>query len=73
VTRAPGATLLHALAYFLCLIALAHCSISDNQFAPTLLPGAIEDCVAADAPVRVIDAFVNELDASGLGFGWAVI
>jgi transposase len=37
-----------------------------------LLPAAIEDYVAADAPVRVIDAFVNGLDARGLGFGRAV-
>lgn len=34
-----------------------------------LLPAAIEDFVAADAPVRVIDAFVDGLDVKGLGFG----
>ena len=34
-----------------------------------LLPAAIEDYVAADAPVRVIDAFVDGLDVNGLGFG----
>lgn len=34
-----------------------------------LLPAAIEDYVAADAPVRVIDAFVDGLDIAGLGFG----
>jgi len=37
-----------------------------------LLPAAIEDYVAADAPVRVIDAFVSGLDVSGLGFGRSV-
>src|SRR5277367_2129006 len=37
-----------------------------------LLPAMIEDYVAADAPVRVIDAFVNGLDLSGLGFGRSV-
>ncbi len=36
-----------------------------------LLPAAIEDYVAADAPVRVIDAFVDGLDVNGLGFGRA--
>ncbi len=34
-----------------------------------LLPATIEDYVAADAPVRVIDAFVDGLDVRGLGFG----
>jgi len=33
-----------------------------------LLPAAIEDYVATDAPVRVIDAFVGGLDVRGLGF-----
>jgi hypothetical protein len=37
-----------------------------------LLPAAIEDHVAADAPIRVIDAFVNGLDARRLGFGRSV-
>ena len=34
-----------------------------------LLPAAIEDYVVEDAPVRVIDAFVDGLDVRGLGFG----
>ena len=34
-----------------------------------LLPAAIEDYVPTDAPVRVIDAFVDGLDVRGLGFG----
>jgi transposase len=34
-----------------------------------LLPAAIEDYVAEDAPVRVIDAFVDGLDVRGLGIG----
>jgi transposase len=37
-----------------------------------LLPAAIEDYVAADAPVRVIDAFVSGLDTRRLGFGRSV-
>jgi transposase len=37
-----------------------------------LLPAAIEDYVAADAAVRVIDAFVDGLDVGELGFGRSV-
>lgn len=37
-----------------------------------LLPARVEDYVSADAAVRVIDAFVNELDLAVLGFGRAV-
>jgi transposase len=37
-----------------------------------LLPAAIEDYVSRDAPVRVIDAFVDGLDVAGLGFSRAV-
>lgn len=37
-----------------------------------LLPAAIEDYVAADAAVRVIDAFVDGLDVKRLGFGRSV-
>jgi transposase len=43
----------------------------DRGQAP-LLPAAIEDYVAADAPVRVIDAFVDGLDVRGLGFGRSI-
>jgi hypothetical protein len=35
---------------------------------PMLLSAAVEDYVARDAPVRVIDAFVNILDMHALGF-----
>lgn len=34
----------------------------------TLLPEAIEDYIAADNPVRFIDAFVDKLDLRSLGF-----
>ncbi len=37
-----------------------------------LLPAAVEDYVAADAPVRVIDAFVDGLDVGGLGLGRSI-
>jgi transposase len=33
-----------------------------------LLPESVEDYVGADNPVRVIDAFVDGLDLSALGF-----
>lgn len=33
-----------------------------------LLPASVEDYVAADNPVRFIDAFVDELDLGGAGF-----
>jgi len=38
----------------------------------SLLPAAIEDYVAAEAPVRVIDAFVDGLEVRQLGFGRSV-
>jgi transposase len=34
----------------------------------TLFPECLEDWIDADSPVRVIDAFVEKLDLSGLGF-----
>jgi len=44
----------------------------EDRGQAALLPAAIEDYVVADAPVRVIDAFVDGLDVSGLGFGRSV-
>lgn len=35
---------------------------------PTLLPECLDDYVAEDNPVRVVDVFVDELDLVGLGF-----
>jgi transposase len=46
--------------------------LGEDRGQAALLPVAIEDYVAADAPVRVIDAFVNGLDVNGLGFGRSV-
>src|ERR1051326_149157 len=37
-----------------------------------LLPEAVEDYVAADNPVRFIDAFVASLDLHALGFAKAI-
>jgi transposase len=34
----------------------------------TLFPERLDDYVAEDHPVRVIDAFIDDLDISGLGF-----
>src|SRR5262245_7325130 len=34
----------------------------------TLLPECLDDCIGADNPVRVIDAFVDALDLADLGF-----
>lgn len=41
----------------------------EDRGQAALLPAAIEDYVAADAPVRVIDAFVDGLDIRKLEFG----
>ena len=35
---------------------------------PTLLPDCLDDYVAGENPVRVVDVFVDELDLRGLGF-----
>lgn len=37
----------------------------------TLLPECLEDFIAEDNPVRIVDAFVNELDLAKLGFAGA--
>lgn len=42
-----------------------------NRGQALLLPARIEDYVAADAAVRVIDAFVDGLDLVGVGFSRA--
>ncbi len=41
----------------------------DDRGQAALLPPMIEDYVAADAPVRVIDSFVDRIDVRRLGFG----
>lgn len=38
----------------------------------TLFPEVLDDLIAEEAQVRVIDAFVSQLDMRGLGFGRAV-
>jgi len=39
-----------------------------NRGQGTLLPELLDDYVAEDNPVRVVDVFVEELDLAGLGF-----
>jgi hypothetical protein len=43
-----------------------------RQEIDRLLPASLEDFVAADHPVRVIDALVNKLDLAALGFSKAM-
>jgi transposase len=42
--------------------------IGQSRHQVSLLPESLDDFVAADAPVRVIDAFVDTLDLAGLDF-----
>lgn len=46
--------------------------VGEDRGQAALLPAAIEDYVAADAPVRAIDAYVEGLDIVGLGFSRGV-
>jgi transposase len=43
----------------------------DSRHQSTLLPDTLDDYVDKDNPVRVIDAFVDILDVSKLGFSKA--
>jgi len=43
----------------------------ENRFQSTLFPESLEDYIADDNPVRVIDAFVDRLDLKQLGFNRA--
>ena len=40
----------------------------EDRSQTTLFPDCLDDYIAEDNPVRVIDAFVDELDLGGLGF-----
>ena len=40
----------------------------ENRSQITLLPECLDDFITEDNPVRVIDAFVEELDLQELGF-----
>ena len=39
-----------------------------DRSQPMLLPASVDDYVSAESPVRVIDAFVDQLDLIDLGF-----
>lgn len=40
----------------------------ENRYQSTLFPEYLDDYVAEDSAVRVIDVFIDGLDISGLGF-----
>jgi transposase len=40
----------------------------EDRTQATLFPERIDDYVAEDSPVRVVDVFIDDLDVSGLGF-----
>jgi transposase len=40
----------------------------ENRSQSTLLPESLDDYIAEDNPVRVVDVFVDELDLKTLGF-----
>lgn len=40
----------------------------EDRHQSTLLPACLDDYIAADNPVRVVDAFIEELDLCALGF-----
>jgi transposase len=44
----------------------------EDRRQSTLFPDSLEDYVTEDNPVRVIDAFIDELDLQALGFAGAV-
>ena len=43
----------------------------ENRFQSTLFPESLEDYIAEDNPVRLVDVFVDELDLKDLGFDGA--
>ncbi len=40
----------------------------EDRFQATLFPERLDDYVAEDSAVRVVDVFLDDLDLSGLGF-----
>ncbi|MGD8642518.1 MAG: IS5/IS1182 family transposase, partial [Gammaproteobacteria bacterium] len=43
----------------------------DSRRQSTLFPQSLDEYIAEDNPVRVVDVFVDELDLSVLGFNRA--
>ena len=46
---------------------MAHVS-GQSRYQSTLFPEVLDEVIAADDPVRVIDVFVDTLDLAQLGF-----
>jgi len=44
-----------------------------NRNQAALLPECLGDFIAEDNPVRIVDAFVDELDLASMGFEWQQI
>jgi transposase len=44
----------------------------EDRTQVTLLPECLDDYIAEDNPVRVIDVFIDELDLTSVGFGGVV-
>jgi transposase len=44
----------------------------EDRRQASLLPACLDDYVAPDNPVRIIEAFVEELDLTALGFAGVV-
>jgi transposase len=42
--------------------------IGESRYQATLYPETLDEVIASDSAVRVIDAFVDSLDLAGLGF-----
>jgi transposase len=42
--------------------------IGQSRYQATLYPEVLDEVIAPDSAVRVIDAFVDSLDLAGLGF-----
>jgi transposase len=42
--------------------------VGQDRSQSTLFPEVLDDYIAEDNPVRVVDVFVDELDLKGLGF-----
>ena len=40
----------------------------ENRFQSTLFPESLEDYIAEDNSIRIVDAFVNKLKLKQLGF-----
>ncbi len=40
----------------------------EDRSQSTLFPESLDEYIAEDNPVRVVDVFVDELDLKGLGF-----